>query len=543
MPTVNLSRKEFDKLVGKKLSLDKLKDRISMLGTDLEEITESEIIVEVFPNRPDMLSEQGFARAFSSFIGVKPGLRKYNIKKSTDRVIIDNFVRDVRPYTVCAIVKNINFDEEKIKQVIQIQEKLHVSIGRNRKKIAIGIYPFEKIRTPIYYKALEPNKIKFKPLEFDKELTALQILSKHPAGREYGYLLDGKKKFPVFMDSNNKVLSMPPVINSEDTGKITKKTKDVFIECSGFNLDAQEKCLNIIVTALIDMGGEAYSMELQYGDKTITTPDFEPKKMKLDLDYANKVLGLKLKESDIKKYLEMMGFDYRKKTIFIPPYRADILHPIDLIEDIAIAYGYENFKEEIPNVSTIGSEDPFYKFKDKIADILTGFGLIEVNNYNLTNKKIQSDKMNFKTENIEVKNTVNAEYNALRSWIIPSLLDTLENNKHYDYPQNIFEIGYCFSEKEESKLCVMLCGNKVDFTSVKQILDYLINDLGFKYSADEIKHPSFIEGRVGSVSINKKTVGVIGEIHPEVLGNFRLEMPVSCFEINLNEIFSLFYKQ
>ncbi len=216
-----------------------------------------------------------------------------------------------------------------------------------------------------------------------------------------------------------------------------------------------------------------------------------------------------------------------------------MIHPIDLVEDIAIAYGYENFEEEIPNVSTIGSEDEFEKFKNKIADILIGFGLIEVSNYNLTSKEVQNKKMNFKVDNIEVKNAVNNEYNVLRAWLIPNLLETLERNKHYDYPQNIFEIGCCFSLKEEHKLSIMLCGNNVDFTSIKQILDYLVTNLGLKYNINEIYHESFINGRAGSILLDKKNIGIIGEIHPQILENFGLGMPVSCFEINLDEIFKI----
>src|SRR3989344_1414874 len=151
MPTITLNRKVVEELVGKKLPLDKLKDRISMLGTDLESINEKEIVVEIFPNRPDLLSEQVFARALSSFIGVKKGLRNYKSNKPSYKVVIDKSVKEVRPYTACAVVKNLNFSDERIREMIQIQEKLHVTYGRNRKKVAIGIYPLEKIKFPVNY--------------------------------------------------------------------------------------------------------------------------------------------------------------------------------------------------------------------------------------------------------------------------------------------------------------------------------------------------------------------------------------------------------
>ena len=184
MPTININKQVFERLVGKKLLTEKLKDRISYLGTDLENITKDEIIVEIFPNRPDMLSVQGFARAFSSFIGVKTGLKHYKVEPSKEKVIIDKSVANVRPYTACAIVKDMRFDDEKIKEIIDIQEKLHVTYGRNRKKAAIGIYPFEKIKPPIRFIAKKPEEIRFKPLEFPREINGKQILSQHPAGRD-----------------------------------------------------------------------------------------------------------------------------------------------------------------------------------------------------------------------------------------------------------------------------------------------------------------------------------------------------------------------
>ena len=363
MPTININKQVFEKLVGKKLPVEKLKDRISFLGTDLESVEKDEIVAEIFPNRPDMLSVQGFARAFSSFIGVKTGLSQFKVEDSKEKVVIEKSVSDVRPYTACAIVKNIKYDDEKIKEVIDIQEKLHITYGRNRRKVAIGIYPFEKIKPPIRFLAKKPEEIRFQPLEFSRKVNGKQILSQHPAGRDYGHLLEGLKKYPIFVDANDEILSMPPIINSHKTGKISEKTKDVFIECSGFDFRVLQKCLSIIVTAMADMGGKIYSMKLCYPNKIHVTPDLKPEEMKVDTKYINKWLGLNLKESQFKKLLERMGYGYKNKKAQIPAYRADIIHQCDIAEDIAIAYGYENFKEEIPEVATIAEEDKFEIFK------------------------------------------------------------------------------------------------------------------------------------------------------------------------------------
>ncbi|MBW2985101.1 phenylalanine--tRNA ligase subunit beta [Candidatus Woesearchaeota archaeon] len=544
MPVVKLNRKVFENLVGKKLPLDELKERISMLGTDLENI-DDEIEVEVFPNRPDMLSEQGFARAFSSFIGVKTGLREYKVTKSGEKLIVDNSVSDVRPYTVCAIVKGLSFNDEKIREIIQIQEKLHVSYGRNRKKAAIGIYPMEKIKFPIRYLAKKPKEIKFKPLESGREMTGLQILSQHPAGRDYGHLLEGKDKFPIFVDAKGKVLSLPPIINSDETGKINKDTKEVFIECSGFDYNALSICLNIIVTALADMGGNIYSMDVNYGKEKKISPNLKARSMKLDIGYVNKILGLNLNEKEVKDCLERMGYDYNKGAVLVPAYRADILHQIDLVEDIAIAYGYENFKDELPNLSTVGKEDDFEKVKSKVANILVGFGLIEASNYHLISGEVLTKKMCIDYDYVEVEGSVVSEYHALRNWMIPGLMKTLQQNKHHDYPQKIFEIGTVFKKdsnyetgvKEFTRLGVVSCHGEADYTEVRQILDALLTAIGCDYDVLETDHDSFIKGRVARVSVKGKDVAYIGEIKPEVLRNFDLDMPVSGFELNLSELF------
>src|SRR3989344_2716576 len=489
MPTVNLNRHEVEKLVGKKLELEALKDRISMLGTDLDDITDDEIIVEIFPNRPDMLSEQGFARALSSFIGVKTGLKEFKIVKSKNKVIAEKSLPKEWPYCFACIVKNLKFDSEKIIQVVQIQEKLGVSLLRNRKKGGIGLYPLEKIKFPVRFVGMNPDEIRFRPLEYPDEITGREILSKHPKGKTYGKICESWSKFPVFMDSNNVIMSMPPIINSHDVGKIDETTKDVFVEITGNDLETVKKALIIMATALSDMGGTVYSLEnIDQKNDSLQFPDLMPEKMKLNLDYANKMLGLDLKENEIKTLLERMGYNYSKGTVEIPAYRADILHEIDLIEDIAIAYGYENFKEEIPDVSTIGEESQITKFKRKVAEILIGLELIECSSFHLSNQITLNEKMNSKNKLITVESAVNTDYDTLRNSLIPNLMEILSRNKRYEYPQNIFEIGTVFEEgdtetgiKESESLSVLKCGKEVNFTGIKQVLDVIMNSLEIEH--------------------------------------------------------------
>jgi len=545
MALITLNRKIFEKEIGK---LDaKMQDRISMFGTTLEKFDNKEIEIEVFPNRPDLLSYQGFKRSFLAFLGKKPGMQKYETNKPEKdyQIIIDSSVKGIRPNTVCAIVKNLKLDDEKIKELIEIQEKLHVTLGRKRKKVAIGIYPLEKIKLPITFKALEPDYIKFIPLESDREMSGLQILQKHPTGKEYSHLLAGKSKFPIFIDSENKILSMPPIINSQLMGKVTEKTKDVFVECSGFDLEILKKCLNILVTALSDMGGKIYQMNLKGSPEKIS-PILDSEKRKISLENINKLLGTEIDEKKLKRFIEKMGHNYNSKTkeVEIGPWRTDILHEVDLIEDVAIAYGYENFTPEIPQISTIGQENPKEIIKRKISEILVGLGVQEVSNYHLTNKEYQFKKMGIQEKQkknfVKLENS-KTEYNLLREDLSHMLLKNLSENVDSEYPQKIYEIGTIFEPNEEieeiEKLALAITpGN---FTEIKQIMRYLSKSTGIKIDLEELEEPPvhFIEGRTVNIILEGKRIGIMGEVHPRILKNWKIKMPVSILEIGLKEIF------
>ncbi|MBI1969776.1 phenylalanine--tRNA ligase subunit beta [Candidatus Woesearchaeota archaeon] len=551
MPTVTLNRQVVEKLVGKRLSPEQWKDRISMLGTDLERIDEKEIVVEIFPNRPDMLSEQGFARALATFVGSRRGLKEHSTKKSGQKVIIEKSVETVRPYTVTAIVKNLHFTDERIKEVIQIQEKLHITYGRRRRKCAIGIYPLEKISFPITYRAKRPEDIHFIPLGFQEKLSAKQILEQHPAGKEYGSLLNQQPLYPIFQDAKGEILSMPPIINSQCVGQVTEETREVFIECSGFDFAVLEKCLHILVTALADMGGELYSMELQYPQEEKSTPHLQPTPMKLDVAYVNRILGLSLQEKEVQHCLEQMGYGYREGSVLIPAYRADILHPIDLVEDIAIAYGFERFHEEIPKVSTIGAELPFERFKRKIAELLLGLGFLELNTYHLIPRELQTTKMCLQGNPVVILDPVSTEYNTLRMSMLPSLLQVLQWNKTREFPQKLYDVGVVFTKeadtetgvKETVMLGVAVSHSKAGFTEMKQVMEYFFQILHLSYVLADTEETGFIQGRVGKVSAGGREMAVLGEVHPQVLEQFGLEMPVVVMEINVESIFALLEEQ
>ena len=556
MAIANFNKKQFEAEIGK---LDEaMQNKIAMFGTPVEDVNENEVQIEVFPNRPDILSYHGFRRAFLAFLGKKVGLIRYKVNppEKDYSVIVDASVKNVRPFTACAIIRGLKLDDGKIKEIIDLQEKLHVTLGRKRKKVAIGIYPMEKIKLPITFKALEPDMIKFIPLESDREMSGLEILQRHPAGKEYAHLLAGKEKFPIFVDADENVLSMPPVINSQLTGKVTKETSDVFVECSGFDFEILKKTLNILVTSLAETGGKIYQMELKYPkekswmesltfskqkQKKETTPNLEPEEMKLSTENVNKILGLNLNEKQIKGFIERMGYGYNRGKVKVPSWRIDVMHEVDLIEDVAIAYGYENFIPEIPKISTIGEEDKKEIVKRKIAEIFSGLGMLQTLNYHLTNRDSQFNNMNAVEEDFVELEESKTEYNILRKDLTHYLMRIFSENSDSEYPQKIFEIGRVFEKKhkitEHDNLAAAISpGN---FTEMKQILEYFARMLDIEIKILEAEHyPSyFIEGRAGKILLDGKEIGFIGEIHPKILKNWKIKMPVALFEISMEEIY------
>jgi len=543
MAGIKFSRKEFEKHF--KLT-EELKEQISLFGTHFESADNETVELEITPNRPDLYSLQGFIRAFLAFTGKKKGLKEYKINRPEKdyEVRIDDSVLEVRPYTACAIIKNLKFDDEKIKEIIDIQEKIHTTLGRNRKKIAIGIYPLEKIKLPIKFEARKPEDIKFIPLEAGREMNGRQILSGHPTGRDYAHLLEGKTKFPIFVDANNEILSMPPIINSHKTGKITENTKEIFIECSGFDLEILKKTLNILVTMFADMGGDIYQMKVKH-KKEYITPDLSSEKIKLSIEHANKLLGLNLNEKQVKELLEKMGYDYNGGIVKIPAWRTDILHEVDIIEDIAIAYGYENFVPEIPNISFAGEEAKVEVIKRKIANILSGLNMLETSSLHLTTEDDQFKKIGLKEKGgmITVENS-KTEYSLLRNNLLHSNLKILSENTGEEYPQRIFELGRVFEKdnkeesgiKESEKLCICITDSQANFTDIKQIFDYLARMTDKEYKLEEAENIFFIKGRCARIIVNKKEIGYLGEISPQILENLKIKMPVCGLEIDIEQL-------
>jgi phenylalanyl-tRNA synthetase beta chain len=554
MPTIDLSLKDLNKLVGKEITLDDFEhEALLWIKGEIDSHEGDEIKIDCKEsNRPDFWSTEGIARTISGYYTKEKGIKKYEVEESDVYLHVDRSVDDIRPYIVAAVIEDLKVTDNLLKQLIQLQEKITITFGRKRRTAAIGIYDFDKITPPITYKAFKPLELKFTPLGMSKEMTLKEILQRHPKGIEYAPLLNDFDKCPIVIDSNNAVASMPPIINSESTGKVTENTKNLFIEVTGTNLDTVKTALNVVVCALADRGGKIKSVAIDYGKEKIITPNFTPKKIKIKFTDIEKLTGMKFTLKELKTLLEKYQYNVKKAKhcleVEYPAYRNDILHPIDVIEDILISYGFNNINPIVPKLATEGSISEIEEFCESIRNIFPGFGAQELLNFTLTNKEILFEKMNVPDGNcVELANPVSIKWSCLRNYILPSMMDFLNHNISQEYPQQLYELGdvVIIDEKAETKtqtlkhLGWVLANKDANFTKAKQVLDFLLSGLKLKYEITNDNNNSFIPGRSGMIKINGIKVGHIGEIHPQVLKNFSVEFPACTFELNISELWNI----
>src|SRR3989338_5853959 len=526
MPKVEISLSDLNGLIGRRLTLNELQDAVLYAKGEVEAAAGDLIKIDIKDsNRPDLWSAEGIAREIQGRYTTKRGMPTYKAAKGKLVVKVEPKVKNVRPYTVCAVVHKLKIDADVLSQMIQLQEKVATTFGRNRKEVAIGYYDLDKIKPPIRFTTVKPEGIKFIPLDFDRALTPREILELHPKGKEFGPLLRGMSEYPMFIDANDNVLSIPPIINSDISGRVIEKTKNLYIECSGFNMKFLLPALNVLVCALADRGAIIETVTVKYPDRTIVTPDFMPRKTVVDVDYINKVAGMNLTAKEIVELLRKARHDAfakgRKIEVISPAYRQDIMHARDIAEDVIISYGYNKIEPEMPRLATIGGNDQREVLTSKVAKVGVGLGLQEIISYMLTSRANLFAKMKTKEEKVvEIENAVSENWSIFRTSILPNLLDFLSVNQHVEYPQRIFEIGDTVlpDERRETrtrdvrKVAAAVADTKVSYEEISSLLDALLAAFGIDYKLQKISHPSFIEGRAAAVFVGGKSIGIVGEV-------------------------------
>lgn len=557
MPVINFTYDELFKQLGRQLPKDELIDILPMISSDVESYDDEEVKAEFFPNRPDYYSIEGIVRALKGYLEIEKGMPEYNVVKTDNTITVDADLEEVRPYVASCIIKNVEINEAGLKNIMEFQEHLHWVIGRDRKKVAIGIHDYDKVTGPFYYKAGLPDETSFIPLEKEEKQTLNQILEDHEKGQKYAKLLTDFDKYPLIVDANDNIMSMPPIINSELT-KLTTGTKNLFIDVTGTDLIAVTNALNIIAANLSENGETIETLEVVYPyHENITYPQFEPKIVDVHVDKASEFIGMDLTAEKIIETLEKTRFDAQKVDdnivkVTIPRYRIDILHEVDVIENIALGYGFNELPAELPSFSTIANPDPKRQFDQILEQVMIGLGFTEIKSLMLTSETQHYTKLRREVEDdrITVAQPITQDRTMIRKTLVNSLLEFLEDNKHEELPQKIFEIGdvgYIDETKETQmvtvkKLAAAMISSNANYTDIKSIVESFVQNMGFEMNISDTDNSIFIPGRCAefeTVALDDKLpftfTGYYGEVHPEVITNFDLEYPVVVFEVEFKE--------
>ena len=563
MPTIDIESAELERLLGLSLHGDmaKLDEMLALVKCETKLVDEQEGIISVEmkdTNRPDLWSVEGLARALKGFQNIKKGLQVYTVGRPIVDIRVHPRLRNIRPFIGCCIIKNSKLTDATIRGLMHLQDKLDQTNGRNRQKTSIGLYDFDLIAPPLKYTAVKPNEISFVPLGFTEKMNLREILDRHPKGIEYGYIVKKHDFYPILLDAENKVLSFPPIINSNDLGKVTEETRNLLVEVTGTASETVLNTVKLLSLALIDHGGKAYSANVHYehDDSRVVTPSFASTHLRLSVEYTNRILGLDLKSKRISELLRVAGFgiEYLSEntiTVSVPCYRTDVMHQVDLIEDVAIAYGYNNIEPVWRDLSTTGRVGPDQRLLDKARELMVGSGFQEILTYTMTSFDSLFSRMSIRDMSIlgrvvEIANPKVVTMTCLRNWLLPGIMEFLSNNKSVEFPQRIFELGKITvvdetqetRTRDENWLAAAVSHPNAGFSEIKSVLDSFLMNLGMGWKIRAVNYPSFIDGRVGAVLVDDESVGFVGEIKPEVLVAWQLENPTAAFELNLASIAS-----
>jgi len=542
MPVVTFAYDDLLSLLGHEVSLETLLERVPQVGADVHSYDESsrELSIEFFPDRPDLYSVEGTARALRAFLGFESGLTTYEVRESDVELILDESIRSVRPFMVAGVIEDITITDELIRSLMELQEKLHLTMGRKRSKVSIGIHDMDKVTPPFTYKAVDPGSVSFVPLGKTESMDLREILERHEKGVDYAFILEGKERYPLLVDSRGEVLSFPPIINGTLT-TVTTATRNVFIDVTGTDINAIKGALNIVATAMAERGGKIRTVKVR-GTQNEDTPDLSPREWDISIARTNSLLGTALDGARMAAALGRMGFDAEQDgdrlRVLAPAWRMDLIHQMDIVEDVAKGHGYERFGKKLPSRQTFGSELLSSKAADVARQLMVGYGYLEVTTLTLSSEAYQFDKLcRPRGDVVEILNPISEDHTCLRVSLLPSLLTVLRRNKHRDLPQRLFEVGDVMEGmKRRRHLAAVSISARASFTEVKSLVESIMRDLSVMCAVRASPSGTFISGRGAEIVMDEKVIGTFGEVHPEVITAFELGYPIVAFELDLEAV-------
>ncbi|RYJ14187.1 phenylalanine--tRNA ligase subunit beta [Halogeometricum borinquense] len=591
MPVVDVHPDELRDLTGhEEKSDEEFKDDLFALGLEFEGETEDGAFqLEFGPDRLDRLSVEGVARSLRYQYGDARGVYVPKTNDPDFTFVVDEDVPDERPYVTGAVIRGVDLDDDALDSLIQLQEKLHATMGRKRAKGAIGIHDLTMLKgdalsedsdgNSITYTGIDPEGDTFVPLDADAEMTPARVLEEHPTGQTYADLVSEYERYPAIYDELG-LFSFPPVINGRRT-EVTTDSRELLVELTGTDQWTIDRMCNIICYALDARGATIEAVEVEYPDGTYVRPDFEVETKHVSHDRIETMLGVDLEPREVVDLFERSGLDADADDgadagdgsdtteaggenatdaesddlvyeVSIPPYRVDVLHPLDLVDDVGRAYGFNELQPRYPNVGTVGGRHERSRLEDAARNSLVGLGFEDMLNFHMTSEEEVYDRMGIEAgsevlgggDAAEITGPYSEDYTILRTWALPSLMMVLENNTHRAYPQDLAEIGLV-AERDDSvntrvderrHVAGVLARHDATFEDAKARLQSLCRDFGAELKTPATDHPSFIDGRAASVVVDGENVGVVGEIHPRVLVEHDLELPVAAFEFDLDAL-------
>ena len=555
MPTISVNQDLIAKLLdvhGLKHNIDEVSDQLPLLGTDIDRCDKDVLDIEIFPNRPDLLSGETLSRAIRSFIHHQNSGPELQVSKGNITMTVDPELKHIRPIILGAVVKNIDLEklgiqsDEFIKSLMDHQEKLHFALGRGRKRASIGVHDLSTIAPPFRVKAVSGEQ-KFVPLAMEEPMSINEILENHPKGIDYAHLLDGFNKFPVIIDSKDNILSFPPIINGNQT-TVNASTKDFFIDVTGWDFRSCEASLMLIALQLQELGGSIESVNITNCDGVEQVfPNGKPVEHVLPTNMLDGLLGRELNEQELTKSINRMGGKFISRNseqikLEMPRWRFDILHPVDLVEDIAIGHGFEDLGEDIPRSPMTAKPRGDANLLRRIRDSMQGLGMMQIQSLTLSNDDDQFNLVRWSNvgEVTRITNPITIDHTLLRQYLLPGLLRLLSSNRHHDLPQSVFELGTVVRDhKNSSRLAFLVAERTGGFAAIRGRIQAFLRDLGAnEYEVQPLpdNEGPWLAGRAAKIIINGNHIGCFGEIDPHVAEHFELKVPMNGAEFCLHEI-------
>ncbi len=568
MPTISINRQDLEQLIAgpgkarRPITTAQLEAWLPLVKGELkgQNAETGELRIELQDsNRPDLWCCEGIARQIAIKLrGRAPAYSCFSpTRRPKHRLIVSSGLESVRPFVAACTASGYEVTGEGLAQLIQTQEKLADIFGRKRRTVSIGLYRLPRIVFPVTYDLVKPEDVSFTPLGLESKMTLGEILLVHPKGLEYGAILAGHDRVPLLRDSAGQVLSFPPIINSREIGEVQVGDRELFVEVTGTDLLMVVLTLNILAVNLTDRGAVIKPVEVTYPYKTslgktvTTTRDF-CKARKIQVKAIEAALGQPLGAQEIGKALETYGYRISKArdrvVVRLPPYRNDVMHAVDVVEDVAISRGYDVFAPVMPSQFTVGGLSRLEQASDRVRDLMIGMGFQEIISNIMASRQDLCVHMRLSGTEwdkvVEVENVMSQSFACLRHWITPSLLRVEAASSRAFYPHRLFEVGEIAvpdSKQETGSRTLVALGALIahagaNFSEIHSCLDLLLFYLDRPYALEPLSHPSFLEGRAGRIVLGGQALGLVGELHPEVLEHWQVSVPAVVFELEVNRL-------